>query len=82
MTTITPSDTKIDFRAPSAAKRMPRAVADAGAGIITAIADIDGPPEAVFRALTSYHRGPLPLVDARRNGVDRHRRGTSFRVRR
>ena len=53
MTAITNIESKTDFRAPSTAKRLPRAVADAGAGVIIAVADIDGPPEAVFRALTT-----------------------------
>jgi uncharacterized protein YndB with AHSA1/START domain len=53
MTSITKIEDKTDFRAPTVAKRLPRAVADAGAGVIIAVADIDGPPEAVFHALTS-----------------------------
>jgi len=42
-----------DFRMPTEAKMQPRAVADAGRGDIIAVADIDAPPERVFRALTS-----------------------------
>jgi hypothetical protein len=42
-------ENKTDFRAPSVVKRLPRAVADAAAGIIIAVAD--GLPEAVFHAL-------------------------------
>jgi hypothetical protein len=42
-----------DFRQPTASKKPRRAVADAGAGIIIAVADIDGPPERVFDALTT-----------------------------
>ena len=42
-----------DFRAPSRAKRSPRAVADAINGIIIAVADLAGTPEQVFTALTT-----------------------------
>ncbi|MGH7626719.1 MAG: SRPBCC family protein [Gemmatimonadaceae bacterium] len=42
-----------DFRAPTASKRIPRAVADAGAGIIIAVAEVGGPPERAFDALTT-----------------------------
>lgn len=43
-----------DFRLPTAAKwRAPRAVADGGGGTIIATADVDAPPERVFRALTT-----------------------------
>jgi uncharacterized protein YndB with AHSA1/START domain len=49
----TDSKTKADFRLPTASKRPPRAVADGGGGTIIATADIDAPPERVFRALTT-----------------------------
>jgi uncharacterized protein YndB with AHSA1/START domain len=43
-----------DFRLPTAAKwRAPRAVADGIGGMILAIAEVAGPPEHVFRALTT-----------------------------
>jgi len=42
-----------DFRAPTAAKKLPRAVADGANGIIIAVADIAGSPEQVFHALTT-----------------------------
>jgi hypothetical protein len=42
-----------DFRQSTETKKLPRAVADAAAGIIIAVADIDGPPERVFDALTT-----------------------------
>ena len=44
---------KPDFRAPTEAKRAPRAVADAAGGMILAVADLAGTPEQVFRALTT-----------------------------
>jgi uncharacterized protein YndB with AHSA1/START domain len=47
------SVTKPDFRAPTAAKRQPRAVADGPGGRIIAVADVAGTPERVFRALTT-----------------------------
>jgi hypothetical protein len=47
------SEVKVDFRLPTASKMAPRAVADGGSGTIIAIADVDGPPERVFRALTT-----------------------------
>jgi uncharacterized protein YndB with AHSA1/START domain len=49
------SDTtaKPDFRMASTGKRAPRAVADGIGGTIIAVADIDAPPERVFRALTT-----------------------------
>jgi len=50
---MTTSTKMNDFRQPTASKKLPRAVADAGAGIIIAVADIDGPPERVFDALTT-----------------------------
>jgi uncharacterized protein YndB with AHSA1/START domain len=46
-------DTKDDFRAPTASKRAPRAVADGVGGIIIAVADVAGTPERAFRALTT-----------------------------
>jgi uncharacterized protein YndB with AHSA1/START domain len=42
-----------DFRAPSAERLLPRAVADARGGMILAVADVSGPPERAFRALTT-----------------------------
>ena len=47
------SNEKLDFRAPSTSKRLPRAVADGVGGIILAVAEVGGPPESVFRALTT-----------------------------
>ncbi len=44
---------KRDHRAPTTAKLLPRALADASAGMILAVADLDGPPESAFRALTT-----------------------------
>jgi uncharacterized protein YndB with AHSA1/START domain len=44
---------KRDHRAPSTGKRAPRAVADAKAGMILAVADVAGAPESAFRALTT-----------------------------
>jgi len=44
---------KTDFRIPSSAKKAPRAVADGRGGILIATADVDAPPERVFRALTT-----------------------------
>ena len=49
----TDSETNPDFRAPSAAKRLPRAVADGKGGMIIAVANVAGSPERVFRALTT-----------------------------
>jgi len=46
-------EVKVPFRLPTASRRAPRAVADGGSGTIIAIADVDGPPERVFRALTT-----------------------------
>jgi uncharacterized protein YndB with AHSA1/START domain len=45
--------TKPDYRVPSTSKRLPRAVADGGGGTIIAVADVDAPPDRVFRALTT-----------------------------
>ena len=45
------SDNKPDFRAPTVAKKLPRAVADGAAGLIIAVAEVGGPPERAFRAL-------------------------------
>jgi uncharacterized protein YndB with AHSA1/START domain len=45
--------TQKDFRKGSTAKSPPRAVADAVGGTIIAIADIDAPPDLVYRALTT-----------------------------
>jgi hypothetical protein len=45
--------TQRDFRKASTAKISPRAVADAAGGTIIAIADIDAPPDRVYRALTT-----------------------------
>jgi uncharacterized protein YndB with AHSA1/START domain len=43
-----------DFTMPTASKwRAPRAVADGGGGTIIAVAEVAGPPERVFRALTT-----------------------------
>ena len=43
-----------DFRFPTESKwRAPRAVADRGGGTIIATAEVDAPPERVFRALTT-----------------------------
>jgi uncharacterized protein YndB with AHSA1/START domain len=50
--TIEP-EIKTDFRAPKVSKKLPRAVADAANGIIVAVADLAGSPEAAFRALTT-----------------------------
>lgn len=47
------STKETDFRAPTAAKKLPRAVADGVNGIIIAVADIAGTPEQVFHALTT-----------------------------
>lgn len=44
---------KTDFRAPTAEKRAPKAVVDAGAGIILAVAEVAGTPEQIFHALTT-----------------------------
>jgi uncharacterized protein YndB with AHSA1/START domain len=44
---------KADFRAPTTAKRLPRAVADGIGGIIIAVAEVGGTPERAFRALTT-----------------------------
>jgi uncharacterized protein YndB with AHSA1/START domain len=49
----TAADPKPDFRAPTASKRIPRAVADAGGGIIIGVAEVAGSPERVFTALTT-----------------------------
>lgn len=46
-------NSKPDFRAPITSKRLPRAVADGGGGIIIAIAEVARSPERVFRALTT-----------------------------
>lgn len=46
-------NSKPDFRAPTTSKRLPRAVADGGGGIIIAIAEVAGSPERAFRALTT-----------------------------
>ena len=46
-----PTEKKPDFRAPTTGKRAPRAVADAAAGIIIAVAEVGGSPERAFRAL-------------------------------
>jgi uncharacterized protein YndB with AHSA1/START domain len=45
--------TEKDFRAPSSAKRAPKAVADGIGGMILVIAEIGGTPEQVFNALTT-----------------------------
>lgn len=45
--------TKPDFRAPTAAKRAPKAVADGAAGMILAVAELAGTPEQIFHALTT-----------------------------
>lgn len=43
-----------DFRLPTASKwRAPRAVADGGGGTMIATAEVEAPPERVFRALTT-----------------------------
>jgi uncharacterized protein YndB with AHSA1/START domain len=42
-----------DFRIAIASKLAPRAVADSGRGTIVAVADVDAPPDRVFRALTT-----------------------------
>ena len=48
------SETKTDFRIPTASKwRVPRAVADGGGGTIIATAEVAAPPERIFRALTT-----------------------------
>ena len=50
----TESRSSADFRMPSASKwRAPRAVVDSGGGIIIATAEVDAPPERVFRAFTT-----------------------------
>jgi len=49
----TQSEKKPDHRAPSTAKRLPRAVADGAAGMILAVAEVSGPPERAFAALTT-----------------------------
>jgi len=41
------------FRAPTKARRLPRAVADTKNGVIIAVADLAGTPEQVFNALTT-----------------------------
>ncbi len=52
--TLSEGKTTTDFRMPTASKwRAPRAVADGGGGTIIAVAEITGPPERVFRALTT-----------------------------
>jgi uncharacterized protein YndB with AHSA1/START domain len=48
-----PSGAKPDFRAPTRSKRTPRAVADGPGGMIIAVAEVAGPPERVFDALTT-----------------------------
>ncbi|MBI3596007.1 MAG: SRPBCC domain-containing protein [Nitrospirae bacterium] len=50
---ITDLKTKPDFRAPTTAKKLPRAVADGRGGIIIAVGEVAGSPEHVFRALTT-----------------------------
>jgi len=47
------SEAKKDFRMPNTAKLLPRAVADGIGGTIIAVADINAPPERIFRALTT-----------------------------
>lgn len=47
------SETKPDFRAPARSKRVPRAVADGAGGTIIAVAEVAGPPERAFNALTT-----------------------------
>jgi uncharacterized protein YndB with AHSA1/START domain len=50
----TESKTKTDFRTPTASKwSAPRAVADAGSGMIIATAEVAALPEQVFHALTT-----------------------------
>jgi uncharacterized protein YndB with AHSA1/START domain len=44
---------KPDFRAPTEAKKTPKAVADGTGGMILAVAEVGGTPEQAFRALTS-----------------------------
>src|SRR5271166_7190056 len=44
---------KPDFRMPTRLRMAPRAVADGGGGTIIAVADLDAPPERIFRALTT-----------------------------
>ena len=44
---------KPDHRAPSVAKKLPRAVADGAGGIIIAVAEVGGTPESAFQALTT-----------------------------
>jgi uncharacterized protein YndB with AHSA1/START domain len=51
--TVTASGEKTDFRAPKLSKMAPRAVADGANGIVIAVADLNGSPEAAFRALTT-----------------------------
>jgi uncharacterized protein YndB with AHSA1/START domain len=73
-----------DFRMPTASKwRAPRAVADGGGGTIIAVAEVAGPPERVFRALTTNEvaGGDTPTPTVRRGGpqtaalraMERHR---------
>jgi uncharacterized protein YndB with AHSA1/START domain len=51
---MTTETKKADFRQPTEAKKLPRAVADAAAGLILSVADIDArPPQRVFDALTT-----------------------------
>ena len=50
---MTDSNEKADFRAPTASKRIPRAVADGAGGLIIAVADVSGSPERAFHALTT-----------------------------
>jgi hypothetical protein len=60
-----------DFRMPTASKwRAPRAVADGGGGTIIAVAEVAGPPERVFRALTTNEvaGGDTPTPTVRRGG--------------
>ena len=45
--------TTVDFRAPSASKKSPRAVADLAGGLIIATAEISASPERIFQALTT-----------------------------
>lgn len=48
------AQSKADFRMPTASNwRAPRAVADGGGGTIIATAEVEAPPERVFRALTT-----------------------------
>jgi len=64
----TDSKMKPDFRAPTESKRIPKAVADGIGGMILGVAEVEGTPEQVFRALTTNEGCGLsiqPRISAR-----------------